>query len=142
MLHHMNGPLFFAVMMAVVLAFGVAVFWQESKRMSQKEVIYGVEDSIEYVWEGLGDDRHGLSKDDIRRILEWEMFYLQQPDLWEDDRPPVVGGDAAATFAQEKSYEAGYAYEPNQIFAVLDLQTSYLEAIGAIGDRANPEELT
>ena len=137
----MNGPLFFAVMMAVVLAFGVAVFWQESKRMSQKEVIYGVEDSIEYVWEGLGDDKHGLTKGDIRRILEWEMFYLQQPALWDDDGPPVVGGDAAATFAQEKSYEAGYSYEPNQIFAVLDLQTSYLEAIGAIGDKANPEEL-
>ena len=136
----MNGPLFFAVMMAVVLAFGVAVFWQESKRMSQKEVIYGVEDSIEYVWEGLGDDRHGLTKADIRRILEWEMFYLQQPDLWEDDGPPVVGGDAAAAFAQEKSFEAGHAYEPNQIYAVLDLQTSYLEAIGAIGDKANPEE--
>ena len=136
----MNGPLFFAVMMAIVLAFGVAVFWQESKRMSQKDVIYGVEDSIEYVWEGLGDDRHGLTKADIRRILEWEMFYLQQPDLWEDDGPPVVGGDAAAAFAQEKSFEAGHAYEPNQIYAVLDLQTSYLEAIGAIGDKANPEE--
>ena len=138
----MNGPLFFAVMMAVVLAFGIAVFWQESKRMNQKDVIYGVEDSIEYVWEGLGDDKHGLTKGDIRRILEWEMFYLQQPDLWDDDGPPVVGGDAAATFAQEKSFEAGHAYEPSQIYAVLDLQTSYLEAIGAIGDRANPGDLT
>jgi hypothetical protein len=138
----MNGPLFFAVMMAVVLAFGIAMFWQESKRMTQKEVIYGVEDSIEYVWAGLGEDRHGLTKDDIRRILEWEMFYLQQPDLWENEGPPVVGGVAAATFAQERSFEAGYSYEPEQIFAVLNLQSSYLEAIGAIGTPADPEELT
>lgn len=137
----MNGPLFFAVMMAVVLAFGIAMFWQESKRMTQKEVIYGVEDSIEYVWIGLGEDRHGLTKDDIRRILEWEMFYLQQPDLWENDGPPVVGGDAAATFAQERSFEAGYSYEPEQIFAVLNLQSSYLQAIGAIGSPADPEEM-
>ncbi len=138
----MNGPLFFAVMMGVVLAFGIAMFWQESKRMSHRETIYGVEDSIEFIWEGLGEDRHDLSKGDIRRILEWEMRYLQQPDLWEADGQPVVGGEASAAYAQEMSLEAGYAYQPEQIYAVLDLQALYLEAIGAIGDAADPEDVT
>ncbi len=136
----MNGPLFFAVMMAVVLAFGVAMFWQESKRMSSREAIYGVEDSIEFIWLSLGDNRHGLSRDDIRRILEWEMHYLQQPDLWRDDGAPIVGGRAAAAYAQEKSLEFGFSYEPEQIYAVLDLQAAYLEAIGAVGEPANPDE--
>ncbi len=138
----MSGPLFFAVMIGVVLAFGVAMFWQESKRMSSRETIYGVEDSIEFIWEGLGDDRRGLSKDDVRRILEWEMHYLQQPDLWEDDGPPVIGGEAAAAYAQEKALESGHAYQPDQIYAVLDLQAAYLQAIGAIGDPADLDDPT
>ncbi len=137
----MNGPLFFAVMMGVVLAFGIAMFWQESKRMSHREVIYGVEDSIEFIWDGLGGDRHDLSRSDIRRILEWEMHYLQQPDLWKVDGNPVVGGEAAAAYAQEMSLRAGHAYEPDQIYAVLDLQSKYLQAIGAIGDAADPDDV-
>jgi hypothetical protein len=138
----MNGPLFFAVMIGVVLAFGIAMFWQESKRMTSREAIYGVEDSIEWIWEGLGEDKQSLTRVDIRRILEWEMFYLQQPDLWQDDGQPVVGGRAAAAYAQEKALESGHAYEPSQIFAVLDLQASYLQAIGAIGSPADPDELS
>jgi len=135
----MNGPLFFAVIMGVVLAFGVAMFWQESKRMSHREAIYGIEDSIEFIWSGLGDDLHDLSRSDVRRILEWEMHYLQQPDLWKADGRPVVAGEAAAAYAQEMSLAAGYAYQPDQIYAVLDLQAMYLEAIGAIGDAADTD---
>ena len=110
--------------------------------MTSREAIYGVDDSIEWIWEGLAGDRHGLTKADIRRILEWEMFYLQQPDLWQNDGHPVVGGEAAAAYAQEKSLESGHVYEPDQIFAVLDLQASYLQAIGAIGEPADPDELS
>ena len=129
-------------MIGVVLLFGVAMFWQESKRMTSREAIYGVEDSIEYIWESLGDDRHGLTKGDVRRILEWEMLYLQQPDLWKDDGSAIVGGTAAAAYAQQKALESGYAYEPEQIFAVLDFQASYLQAIGAIGQPVDPDEVT
>lgn len=136
----MSGPLLFVVLMIVVLAFGVGVFWQESKRMQQPAAIYGVDDSVEWVWEGLGDERLGLTKGDVRRILEWEMYYLQQPDLWTGPGPPVVGGTDSAAFAQERALEMGHSYEPRQIFAVLDLQASYLQAIGAIGDAVDPDE--
>lgn len=136
----MSGPLLFAVLMVVVLAFGVGMFWQESKRMQQTAAIYGVEDSIEYIWMGLGEDRLGLTKSDVRRILEWEMHYLQQPDLWKADGPPIVGGDAAAAYAQEKAFEEGHAYEPDQIFTVLDLQAEYLRAIGAVGAPVEDED--
>ena len=102
--------------------------------MQQSAAIYGVDDSIEWIWEGLGEDKRGLTKSDVRRILEWEMHYLQQPDVWRDDGVPVVGGVEAAAYAQRKSLEEGHAYEPEQIFAVLDLQATYLEAIGAVGE--------
>jgi hypothetical protein len=136
----MNGALFFAVMMALVFAFGIAMFWQESRRMQHRETIYGVEDSIEFIWEGLGEDKIGLKKSDVRRILEWEMHYLQKPELWEEDGQPVVGGEAAAAYTQEQSFEEGYAYEPEQIYAVMDLQAEYLVAIGAVGDIVDPGE--
>jgi hypothetical protein len=126
--------------MIVVLAFGVAMFWQESRRMQQPAAIYGVDDSIEWIWEGLGDDKLGLKKSDVRRILEWEMHYLQRPDVWEGDGNPVVGGEAAAAYAQEKSLEEGHSYEPNQIFAVMDLQATYLQAIGAVGEPVEGDE--
>lgn len=136
----MSGPVLFAFLMVVLLAFGVGMFWQESKRMRQPAAIYGVDDSVEYVWEGLGEDKRGLKKGDVRRILEWEMHYLQQPDLWKDDGAPVVGGQAAAEYTQEKAFEEGHSYEPNQIFAVLDLQADYLKAIGAVGERVVEDE--
>jgi hypothetical protein len=130
----MSGPLFFAVLMAVVVAFGVAMFWQESKRMSQPHAIYGVEDSIEFVWISLGTETFGLKRSDVRRILEWELHYLQQPHLWDSDGSAVFGGRAAAEYVQEQALAAGHPYEPDQIYAVLDMQAAYLEAIGAVGD--------
>ncbi len=136
----MNGPLFFAVMIVLVLAFGVAMFWQESRRLQHSEAIYGVEDSIEFIWESLGEERLGLRKSDVRRILEWEMHYLQQPNLWEEEGPPIVGGEAAARYTQEQALEAGFSYEPEQIFGVMDLQAAYLQAIGAIGEAVDPGE--
>jgi hypothetical protein len=68
------------------------------------------------------------------------MLYLQHPDAWKDDGSAVVGGAAAAAYTQEKALEEGYPYEPDQIFAVLDLQASYLEAIGAVGEPVDPRE--
>jgi hypothetical protein len=109
--------------------------------MHQSAAIYGVDDSIEWIWEGLGEDKRGLTKADVRRILGWEMRYLQQPDIWKNDGSPVVGGGAAAAFAQERSLEEGHPYEPDQIFAVLDLQATYLGAIGAIGDPVDASEV-
>lgn len=132
----MSGPLFFAALMVVVLAFGVAMFWQESKRMQQSTTIYGVEDSIEFIWDALGEDNLGLTKSDVRRILEWEMYYLQQPHLWEGEGTAVVGGEASAVYVQEQALAMGHSYEPVQIYAVLDFQAAYLLAIGAIGNEA------
>ena len=53
--------------------------------------------------------------------------------------PPVVGGGAAARYTQEQALEAGFPYEPEQVFGVLDLQAAYLHAIGAVGEVVDPE---
>lgn len=137
----MDAPLIFTLLVALVFVFGFGMFWKESRRMQYPEAIYGVEDSIEFVWETLGEEKLGLKKSDVRRILEWEMHYLQQPHLWEEEEGiPIIGGEAAARYTQEAAFEAGYAYEPNQIFAVMDAQAAYLLAIGAVGDAVEQEE--
>ncbi len=51
-----------------------------------------------------------------------------------------MAGDAAARYTQEQAFNEGHAYEPEQIYAVMDLQAAYLQAIGAVGEVADPED--
>ncbi len=117
--------------------FGVGRLFQE-RRSNEVAIIYGVEEALDFIWEGLGDaTKESVRRRDVRRILEWEMHYLQRPD--QRDEEAVVGGLDAAAYAQEKSYAQGYAYEPEVIFEVLDLQAEYLVALGAVGDPVDEE---
>ncbi len=134
------GPLvFFLALVALVAVFGVGMLLQARRtQIRDGAAIYGVDDAVVYVWERLPETiAVSVDRSDIRRILEWEMLYLQRPSR--RDGPAVVGGADAAEFIQERAYEAGHAYEPEAIFAVLDLQVDYLLAIGAVGDPVDPE---
>lgn len=126
--------LFLLALVAVLVVFGVGLLLQE-RRPSEAAIVYSVEDAIEFVWEGLSSEtRQTIDRSDVRRILDWEMHYLQRPDHREG--PAVVGGIDAAAYAQERSIEQGYGYEPPVIFEVLDLQAAYLAGLGAVGDQA------
>ena len=134
------GPLLLVLALVLVLAvFGVGMVLQErGRRVDDGVAVYGVDDAVVYVWERLPDDVAGsVDRSDIRRIFEWEMLYLQQPS--KRDGPAVVGGVDVAQFVQDRAYETGYPYEPDAIFAVLDLQSDYLRAIGAVGGPVDPE---
>ena len=134
------GPLLLVLALVLVLAvFGVGMVLQErGRRVDDGVAVYGVDDAVVYVWERLPDDVVGsVDRSDVRRILEWEMLYLQQPA--KRDGPAVVGGRDAAAFVQEHAYESGHPYEPETIFAVLDLQADYLRAIGAVGSPVDGE---
>ncbi len=124
--------------LVVVLAiFGVGLLLQE-RRANEVAIVYGIEEALDFIWEGLGDaTKESIGRRDVRRILDWEMHYLQRPD--QRDGEAVVGGLDAAAYAQEKSYAQGYAYEPEVIFEVLDLQAEYLVALGAVGDPVDEE---
>ena len=135
------GPVLLIVALLVVLAvFGLGMVLQEHRRrVDDGIVVYGVDDAVVYIWERLPERFVGtIDQQDIRRILEWEMLYLQQPS--KRNGPAIVGGLDAATFVQQHAYEAGHPYEPETIFAVLDLQADYLRAIGAVGGPVDPDE--
>ncbi len=124
------------VFLALLLSVGIGLLWQEHRRIPDRAVIYGEEDSIEFIMPRLSDDvRAQLKAADVRRILEWSVRYLQDPDLRAElETPPVAGGVEAAEYVQAKALEAGYGYDGAMILEVLDLQTDYLVAIGAVGE--------
>lgn len=128
---------FLGVLVVILIVLGVGMLYQERRSTtSDGTIIYGVDESIEFVWERLAPEaREGLRRDDVRRILEWEMHYLQRPSERHGSAAIVAGVDAA-TYAQERAWEAGYSYEPELVLAVMDLQGEYLLAIGAVGDEA------
>ncbi len=126
----------------ILLGIGLAYAWQQASGDRAPGVVYGVEDALEYVYAGLGDDaRARLRRSDIRRILEWEVAYLQNPSLrGDDEEPAVVGGLNAARFTQERLVAAGRPYDGTLILEVLELQAEYLAALGAIGEPVTGEE--
>ena len=134
------GPLLLVIALVLVLVvFGAGMLIQEhGRRVDDGVAVYGVDDAVIYIWERLPERIvSSIGQADVRRILEWEMLYLQQPT--KRDGPAVVGGIDAAEFVQERAFETGHSYEPNEIFAVLDLQADYLRAIGAVGSPVDPD---
>ena len=134
------GPLLLAIALVLLLVvFAAGMLIQEhGRRVDDGVAVDGVDDAVVYIWERLSEGIvPSIDQADIRRILEWEMLYLQQPAKREG--PAVVGGFDAAEFVQEHAYTSGHPYEPEAIFAVLDLQADYLRAIGAVGSPVDPE---
>ncbi len=134
----MGALIFLAALVVVLVVFAIGLLLQERNPV-ESAVIYSVEDAVDFVWDGLDAETKGsIDPSDVRRILEWEMHYLQQPA--KRDGAAVVGGIDAAAYAQDRSVEQGFGYEPEVIFAVLDQQALYLESLGAVGPPVqNPE---
>jgi len=135
---------FVALLVGVFLLIIALVVWQEAKgRPSYEPLEYVVEDAVKHVNEGLPQGS-ALTKADIRRILEWEVFYLQ--GLAQDDRSnpvaTVAGGHDASVEYIVSQIQATHAvsYSPEDIQNVLSLEADYLMAIGAIGEPVDQGE--
>ena len=132
------------VALALLLVFGVvaaAFAWQERSRLPQRSVIYGAEDAVDYVMARLSPAASDqLDDGDVRRILEWEIQYLQQR-MAADEDPVVVAGYDAARHAQERLHELGHSYRGDLIVEVMELQAEYLVVIGAVAAPADVDEV-
>lgn len=128
------------LVLLVALAFAVA--WQERRRPAETAIVYSVEESVEYIHARLSEEASAaLRGSDVRRILEWSVRYLQDPEVRSvRAEPPVAGGIEAATYVQERAMAAGFAYDGALIVEVLTLQTDYLRSLGAIGEEINGSE--
>lgn len=129
---------FVALLVGVLLLIVALVVWQEARRRPSYEPLqYIVDDAIKHVVAGLPEDS-SLARADVRRILEYEIFYLQ--GLAQDDRKnpveTVAGGHEMSVeyIADQIEQKHGVAYSQEDISNVLALEADYLVAIGAVGE--------
>lgn len=143
----MSGPeiiAFVAVLVGAFLVIVAMMVWQEAKRRPSYEPLeYVVNDAIKHIAERLPEDVH-LSNTDIRRILEWEVYYLQ--GLAQDDRKnpveTIAGGHELSVdyIADQIRTKHDVSYSQGEIAEVLRLEADYLVAIGAVGEPVGEEE--
>ncbi|HWB88456.1 MAG TPA: hypothetical protein VG872_04530 [Acidimicrobiia bacterium] len=135
---------FVVLLVGVLLVIVALMVWQEARRRPSYEPLeYVLNDAVKHVAERLPADAE-LRNTDVRRILEWEVFYLQ--GLAQDDRhnpvETVAGGHPLSVdyIADQIRTKHGVSYSPEQIEEVLRLEADYLVAIGAVGEAVGEEE--
>jgi hypothetical protein len=133
-----------ALLVGVLLLVVALIVWQEARRRPSYEPLeYVIDDAVKHIMARL-EQGSTLTRGDVTRILEWEIFYLQ--GLAQDDRKNAVetiaGGHAASIDYIATQIEArhGVAYSHDDIEQVLRLEADYLAAIGAVGDPVEEEE--
>lgn len=128
-------------LLVVVMVVAAAFAWQEQARLPERSVIYGTDDAVAYVTARLAPEMAGrLTERDVRRILEWQLEYLQR-QMQRGDGAVVVAGLDAARHAQERLHEQGHSYDGDLIVEVMELQAEYLVAIGAVAAPATAEDI-
>ena len=129
-----------ALLLAIFLVIIAAMVWQEAKRRSAMSgLIYSVDDAVDFVHAELDQEvRTRLGKAGVRRVLEWEVYYLQGlADGKKASEVAVVAGghDPAVEFIEEQiTRRHGITYDSADIRAVLAGEARYLVSIGAVGE--------
>jgi hypothetical protein len=128
---------FIALAGVVVFVIAAVVVGREASRLdaSSPVPVFDVDEAVAWIAERLGPDVTArLSYDDVRRILELSLDHL-----------PVAGQDAMV--ADDETVEhvlaagrrEGADWLEPEVWAVIDQETAYLRAIGAVGSPA-PEK--
>lgn len=129
-----------AILFAALLLIVAVMVWQEARKR-EYTAVYVIEEVVGHAFKLLSEESAArLDEDDVRRILEWEVFYLQ--GLRRDRRqgtPPIAGSHEAISFIQDRAQGAGYDYTYEDIAEVLVHEVSYLVDIGAVGPAVDEE---
>ncbi len=138
----MAAFLFAFGLLALLVLVAVAFYWQGSIHLPGSAVAYGVEDAIKYITPRLSEATSTvIGQRSVRRILEWEMKFVQNQLDSAPDQVVVVGGSAATTYVMEQTRAEGFDYEATIIHEVLNLQAEYMASIGAIAEPVTAAEL-
>ena len=110
-----------------------------------------LDEAADWVSERLPEE-HGatLSRDDVRRIIDWNLEYFRSRSASGNGHGPhnegtvVVAGAETVDYVLARASAAGVTYTSAQVHAVLDAQMSYLARMGALisdeADDASPED--
>ena len=129
-----------ALLLAIFLVVIAAMVWQEAKRRSTTGgLIYAIDDAVDFVLKDLDPAaRARLGRAGVRRILEWEVYYLQ--GLADGRRvreaEVIAGGHGPVVeyIGEQITRRHGVTYDVADIREVLAGEARYLEAIGAVGE--------
>jgi hypothetical protein len=133
-----------------VFAIAAVVIGREARRLDAvpPRPVFDLGAAVEYVADHLPFEVSAeLSHDDVRRIIDWNLEYFRSKGVSGNghtahvEGPVVVGGAETVDYVLQRSEAYGAPYTSAQIHAVLDAQMGYLEAIGAIGPEAPPDNL-
>lgn len=139
------GMLVFGLVVAVAAVLVV----REAGRIARQPppALFDPDDAFDWVVEHLPDDVAAtLTPDDVRRILDFQVEYLQRHGVSANGgdhehvpvpgAPVVFGGADTTDFIVERSAATGAGYLAEQVDGVLYTQLGYLQSIGAIGSEA------
>jgi hypothetical protein len=131
-------------MLAFGLVLGIAAVFvvREAGRVARKPppALFDLDDVYDWVVEELADDvAASLTPDDVRRILDFSVEFMQQDSGARNGsgvgtRGPIVfGGAESVAYICGRAAATGEAYFAEQVHAVVECQLSYLRFIGAVG---------
>lgn len=153
--------IFLIVGLVLVVVIGLVVLGRETARLSDvaRPAVFELTEAVDFIADRLPPDTQArISHDDVRWVLLADADLLEDataelpeppasPDeegaieeTPADDGEPerqVVDEDAAVARILEAADESGRDISDADIVAVLDGRLAYLEAIGAIGPRAD-----
>lgn len=126
-----------ALLLAVFLVLVAAMVWQEASRKPMEMVAsYVVDEAVKFIYPQLSDEAMDvLDPEGVRRVLDWEIAYLQgfTPRGSARLRPVrVAGSDEAISFVHAQLGET-HGYPRPVIEEVLHYEAGYLAEIGAVG---------
>lgn len=105
-----------------------------------KQAHFDLEEAVDFVAERLPDEVTArLSYDDVRSILRWHLEYLRdrgvpaRRDQAATGGPVVVEDDEGIAWVLGRAEASGLDVVDTDVAFVLDAETAYFEAIGAIG---------
>ncbi|MBV6510255.1 MAG: hypothetical protein JJLCMIEE_03386 [Acidimicrobiales bacterium] len=131
----------FASLLVFVLA-AVAV-GRVSLQLAQRarRSVYDLDEAVQFVADALPFEVSSqISYDDVRQILLWHVEYLQAKGVAdygsepaEPERLVVVPDHEPVAYVLGRVSEHGLDVSDEDVLAVLDAETEYYRAIGAIG---------
>ena len=142
---------FVVVGLAVVFVIAAAVVGREAGRLDAEppRPVFDIDEATEWVADHVPFEVSAqLSHEDVQQILRWHLEYFRSRGVSSNGQsvedhsgPIVVGGGETVDFVLGRATALGLEYTAEQIHAVLDAQMAYLQAIGAIGPAAGPDEV-
>jgi hypothetical protein len=137
------------IVAALVFAIAAFVIGREARRLDAvpPRPVFNMDEAVDWVADHLPFEVSAeLSHGDVRQILDWNLEYFRTKGVSSNGSsahasgPVVVGGAETVNWVLGRAQAVGTTYTAAQVHAVLDAQMLYLEAIGAIGPEAPPED--